>query len=83
MSDVLNNSEPEPSPREPAGDQALEVDLRVAVMACLSRGESRPWTRRGTGRALMLWVWLSRIRPAGGDPKSQWWPLLAVERGRQ
>jgi hypothetical protein len=24
--------------------QALEVDLRVAVMACLSGGESRRWT---------------------------------------
>jgi hypothetical protein len=29
---------------EVIGAQALSVDLRVAVMACLSGGESRRWT---------------------------------------
>ena len=45
---MLNNSEPEPadapSPREAIEAQALEVDLRGAVMACLCGGESRRWT---------------------------------------
>ena len=45
--EVSNNSEPEPtqapSPQEGVGEEALEVDLRMATMACLSGGESRRW----------------------------------------
>jgi chromosome segregation and condensation protein ScpB len=47
IAEVSNNSEPEqaqaPSPQEAVGQEALELDLRVAVMACLCGGESRRW----------------------------------------
>jgi hypothetical protein len=45
---VSDPIEPEPADAPPMeeviGAQALSVDLRVAVMACLSGGESRRWT---------------------------------------
>jgi chromosome segregation and condensation protein ScpB len=48
MSEVPEPFEPEPASdrplEEPAGAQALGVDLKEAVMACLSGGESRRWT---------------------------------------
>jgi hypothetical protein len=44
---IPNLSQPTHLPRKnPLRDQALEVDLRVAVMACLSGGES-PGRRSG------------------------------------
>ena len=36
--------------------QALSVDLREAVMACLSGGESRRWTVRNWSSGLKIWA---------------------------
>jgi hypothetical protein len=45
---VFDTFKPEPAGERPleevVGTQAVDVDLRVAIMACLSGGESRRWT---------------------------------------
>ena len=44
MSDTFRTKEADRPLEERVEVQALSVDLRVAVMACLSGGESRSWT---------------------------------------
>lgn len=79
------------TPAEVIGAQALEVDLRVAVMACLSGGESRRWTVGELVERLKgLGIGASRpqVTAALADLKLElelaaWAPWRLVERGTE